>query len=324
MRRRTLFIALGASAIAIPLRLFAQQPKIARIGILRSGAPPDPLVEALKEGLRELGYVEGKNIGFEYRWAEGREERLPSLATDLVRIKVDVIVASGGAPAVRATMRATTAIPIVMLVGPDPVEAGLVASLARPGGNVTGLTYQIDELPGKWLELLKETVPKLSRVAALWDPGNGEGMLNISERAARSLGLQLQALKVGRPDDYASAFAEARKRRAQAVVVLGSPFNYANRERIVALAAKHRLPAMYDQRDFVVGSGGLMSYGPDFYALFRRGATYVDKILKGARPADLPVERPTRFELVINMKAAKALGLKIPQSVLLRADRVIE
>jgi len=322
--RRKWLIAFGASALAAPLAAFAQQQaKIPRIGILRSGSPPDPFVEAFVAALRELGYEDGRNIGFDFRWAEGREERLAGLATDLVRAKADVIVMSGPA-VVRATLRATTEIPIVMPAGPDPVAAGLVASLARPGGNVTGISSQPDELAGKWLELLKETVPKLSRVAALWDPGNGEGMLKASELAARSLGLQLQTLKVERPADYASAFAEARKRRTQGLMVLASPFHYANRNRIVELAAKHRLPTIYDQRDFVVGSGGLMSYGADFFALFRRAAIYVDKILKGARPADLPVELPTRFELVVNMNAARALGITIPQSVLLRADRVIE
>jgi len=321
-KRRRFLAALALGALAAPFAAFTQG-KVWRIGILRSGSPPDTLVEAFKEGLRELGYVEGRNLAIEYRWTEGLEERLLGLATDLVRVKVDIIVASGGAPAV-AAKQATTAIPIVMTAGPDPVEIGLVASLARPGGNVTGLSAQSNELPGKWLEFLKETVPKLSRVAALWDPAIGEGMLHASERAARSLSLRLQALRVERPGDYATAFAEARRHRAQALVVLGSGLNYANRARIVELAAKHHLPTMYHTRDYVVDSGGLISYGVDTYALGRRAATYVDKIFKGAKPADLPVEQPTKFELMVNLKTARALGITIPRSILLRADKVIE
>jgi putative ABC transport system substrate-binding protein len=322
--RRKIIFALSLSPLAASFRAYTQQPgKVWRIGILRSGAPSDASTEGLKEGLRELGYVEGQNLAVEYRWAEGRDERLPDLAADLVGLKVDVIVATGGPPAV-AAKQATAAIPIVMLVGGDPVEIGLVASLARPGANVTGLSAQSNALPGKWLALLKETVPKLSRVAVLRDPAIGKSMLDASQSAARSLGLRLQALKVERADDYAAAFAEARKHRAQAVVVLGSGLHFANRARIVELAAKHRLPAMYPTQVYVADLEGLMSYGPDSYALGRRAATYVDKILKGARPADLPVEQPTKFELVINMKAAKALGITIPPLVLLRADRVIE
>ena len=321
--RRNWLMVFGASALAAPLACFAQQGKVPRIGTLRSGSSSDASSEGLKEGLRELGHVEGRNLAIENRWAEGRDENLPGLAADLAGLKVEVIVATGGAAAL-AAKQATSAIPIVMLVGGDPVEIGLVASLARPGGNVTGLSAQSDALPGKWLELLKETVPKLARVAVLRDPAVGKSLWNASQSAAQSLGLSLQPLEVKRADDYAAAFAEARKHSAQALVVLGAGLHFANRARIVELAARHRLPVMYPTQAYVADLEGLMSYGPDSYALGRRAATYVDKVLKGARPADLPVEQPTKFELVINMKAAKTIGLKIPQSVLARADRVIE
>jgi putative tryptophan/tyrosine transport system substrate-binding protein len=318
-----LIVALALCSLAAALAANAQQAgKIPRIGILRPGSPPDPLVEAFRQGLHELGFAEGRNISIEYRWAEGREERLPGLAADLVGLKVDVILA--GAAAV-AAKHATNVIPIAMPVVGDPVKLGLVASVARPGGNVTGLTSQATgELPGKWLELLKDTLPWVSHVAVLWDPAGDPSQVRTSEVAARSLRLRLQVLKVGRPDGFETAFAEAEKKRAGALIVLGSPFFYVHRTRLVELTAKHRLPAIYAQREFVVGSGGLMSYGADFHDLFRRAATYVDKILKGAKPADLPVEQPTKFELVINLKAAKALGLTIPQSVLIRADEVIQ
>ena len=288
-----------------------------------ASSPSEPLLEAFRQGLRELGYVEGRNITIEYRWAEGRIERLPGLAADLVRLKVDVIVASSHAAL--AAKQATTSIPIVMPIITDPVRLGLVASLARPGGNATGFATQNDELPGKWMELVKETLPKVSRVAVLFHPTYDGGVqLKASEAAARSLGVRLQALRVERPDDFVTAFAEVQKNRAEALIVSSSALFYVHRTRIVEFAAKHRLPTIYHQSEFVVGSGGLMSYGPDFHDLSRRSATYVDKILKGAKPADLPVQQPTKFELVINRRTAKALGLTIPQSLLLRADQVIE
>ena len=259
----------------------------------------------------------------EYRSAEGRTERLPDLAADLVRLKVDVIVASSqGAVAAK---QATTTIPIVMPIITDPVRLGLVASLAKPGGNATGFATQNDELPGKWMELVKETLPNASRVAVLFHPTYDGGVqLKASEAAARSQGVRLQALKVERPDDFGSAFTAVQKNRAEALIISSSPLFYTQRARLVEFAAKHRIPTIYHQSEFVVGSGGLMSYGPDFHDLFRRSATYVDKILKGAKPADLPVQQPTKFELVINLKTAKALGLTIPQTLLLRADQVIE
>ena len=325
MHRRAFLGTVAVGFLIAPLDADAQPAgKSPRIGVLRPGSPPDPLVDAFRQGLRELGYAEERNITIEYRWAEGRDARLPDLAADLVRLQVDVIVAAGQAPAL-AAKHATATIPIVMPVSADPVGLGLVASLGRPGGNVTGLTGLGDELVGKRMQLLKETFPRVSRAALLWDawPGSAE-MVRASETAARALGIHLRTLRVGRPDDLASAFAEAQQDRADALFVLPSGFFYAQRARLVELAAKHRLPTMYDQKDFVVGSGGLMSYGANFHDLFRRAAGYVDKILKGAKPADLPVEQATKYELVINLKTAKALGLTIPPAVLARADEIIQ
>jgi len=321
--RRTFLVTFVGGILAAPLAAEAQTAeKVYRIGMLGSSSS-DPLVEAFKQGLRELGYVEGRNIMVEYRSAEGRPDLLPDLAADLVRLKVDVIVASSqGAVAAK---QATTTIAIVMPIITDPVRLGLVASLAKPGGNATGFATQNDELPGKWMELVKETLPNASRVAVLFHPTYDGGVqLKASEAAARSLSVRLQALKVERPDDFGTAFAAVQKNRAEALIISSSPLFYTHRARLVEFAAKHRIPTIYHQSEFVVGSGGLMSYGPDFHDLFRRSATYVDKILKGARPADLPVQQPTKFELVINLKTAKALGLTIPQTLLRRADLVIE
>jgi ABC-type uncharacterized transport system substrate-binding protein len=321
-RRRFLLTSL-ACALAAPRAAEAQLAgRVPRIGILRTGSPPDPFVEAFRQGLRELGYEEGRNISIEYRWAEGRDEQLSGLAADLVRLKVDVIVASGS-PA-RVARRVTNTIPIVMPVANDPVGEGIVASLARPGGNVTGLASLSEGLPGKWLELLKEVLPKMSRVAVLWHPVAEAGQLGVSEAAARLLGVRLRALRVQQMDEFGPAFADAVRNRAEGLIVLSSAFFFEHRTLLVELAAKHQLPTMYHQQEFVVGSGGLMSYGPNLRDLFRRSATFVDKILKGAKPADLPVEQPTKFDLVINLKTAKALGLTIPPSLLARADQVIE
>jgi putative ABC transport system substrate-binding protein len=286
-------------------------------------SPTDPFVEAFRQGLRDLGWVESRNIAVEYRWVEGRNDRLPGLAAELVRLKVDLIVASSqGAVAAR---QATSTIPIVMPIITDPVRLGLVASLARPGGNATGFATQNEELPGKWMELVKETLPRVSRVAVLVHPTYDGGVqLDASQAAARRLGVRLQTLTVESADDLVAAVAEAQKHRAEALIVSSSPIFYALRARLVELAAKHQLPTIYHQSVFVVDGGGLMSYGPDFRDLFRRSAVYVDKILKGAKPGDLPVEQPTKFELVVNRRAAKALGLTLPQPLLLRADRVID
>jgi putative ABC transport system substrate-binding protein len=311
MRRRA-FLCGSVAVLAAPLGTEAQQAgKVARIGVLRHGSPPDPFMDAFRQGLQELGYAEGRNITIEYRWAKGRDELLPGLAAELVRLKMDVIVASGAV--VMAVKQATTSVPVVMPVISDPVRLGLVASYARPGGNFTGLALQYDELPGKWIQLLKEAFPQLSRVAVLADSQGSPSQVRTSEVAARSLGAELQVLDVVGLDDFGPAFAAAQRNPAQALVVLGAPLFFTHRTRLVELAAKHRLPTMYHQREFVVGSGGLMSYGPDFQDLFRRAATYVDKILKGAKPGDLPIEQPTKFELVINLKTAKALGLRSPR-----------
>lgn len=329
----------GKLAIAVALLLLASafaveaQPaaKVARIGFLATGSLESPetqvTLDAFRQGLRERGYMEGQNILIEYRAADGKIERFPGLANELVRLKVDLILAPN-TPAARAVQQATTTIPIVVAVMGDPVGDGLVASLARPGGNITGLTFLGPELVPKRLELLKQALPKVSRVAALWHPGAyGErttrDMAKATEAAARTLGVQLQLVGVGGPDEFHRAFSTMISERADALIVFPSPMLFLERRRIVDLAAKHRLPSMSMAREFVE-LGGLMAYGASITDSFRRGATYVDKILKGAKPADLPVEQPTKFELLINLKTAKALGLTIPPSVLRRADQVIE
>jgi putative tryptophan/tyrosine transport system substrate-binding protein len=283
-----------------------------------------PSAKAFQQGLRDLGYIEGQNIAIEYRSTEGMAERLPNLAAELVRLKVDIIVV-GGSPATQAAKNATKTIPIVMANVTDPVGIGLVASLAHPGGNVTGLSNVGSDLAGKQLELLKETSSKVSRVAVLSDsaiPGNAV-RLGEMKVAAETLRITLQPVDVHHPDDFERAFSAIKNEHANALSALRNPVNSNYRARIVDFAAKSRLPAMYPDREDVE-AGGLMSYGPNFAYLFRHAATYVDKILKGAKPADLPVEQPTKFELVINLKAAKQIGLTIPQSVLYQADRVIK
>jgi putative ABC transport system substrate-binding protein len=296
--------------------------------LLPGAAPPpghaSPLLDAFVGGLRDLGYVEGRNIVIEYRWSEGRDERFPELAADLIRLKVAVIV-TAGVPAVRAAKTATDTIPIVMAFVGDPVGIGLVASLARPGANVTGLSLLDPDLDGKRIELLKEAVPGLTRLAILWsanDPGMTLAFSRV-EIAAQTLGLTLQNLAVREPGEFAGAFQAASTGRAEGLIVTAQPFMVRHRAQILDLAARQRLPAMYTLGSFV-DAGGLMAYGPTLPDLYRRAATYVHKILRGDKPADLPVEQPTKFELVINMRTAKALGLTIPQSILLRADRVIE
>ncbi len=302
-----------------------QAKKVPRIGFLTalSSSSISARAEAFRQGLRELEYVEGKNIIIEYRSAEGKLDRVSELAAELVRLKVDVIV-SGGPAATRSAKEATVTIPIVMALDNDPVGSGVVASLARPGGNITGLSTLAPEISGKRLELLKEIVPRLSRVAVFGDstaPGNAQA-LKETKLSATALGVQLQYLDVRGPKDLETAFQAASKGRADAVLALGSPFFVLQRTQIAGLALKSRLPAIYDRREFV-DDGGLMSYGTNFADLSRRAATYVDKILKGAKPADLPVEQPIKFELIINLKAAKQIGLTIPPNVLARADRVI-
>jgi putative tryptophan/tyrosine transport system substrate-binding protein len=327
-KRKLGSLALCAMLLALCLSAQAQQPtKVPRIGFLYAGSPSDQLlrVEAFRQGLRELGYMEGKNIVVEYRHAEGKYDRLPVLVAELVRLKVDVIV-TGGGPATRSAKEATKMIPIVMAQDDDPVASGFVASLARPGGNITGLATLAPEISGKQLEILKEVVPRLSRVAVFGSstrPGNVHALKEV-ELAARALGLKLQYLDILSPKDIETAFRAAVKGGADAVLMMGAgPVLNPHQKKIAELVVKNRLPVIYRNRD-PVEAGGLMSYGAIITDLDRRAATYVDKILKGAKPADLPVEQPMKFELVINLKAAKRIGLTIPPNVLARADRVIK
>src|SRR5712691_3389668 len=329
MERRAFMAMLTGGIVAAPLAVEAQPAaKVARIGFLALNLAPNPhLREAFRQGLRDLGYVEGRNVEIEYRDAEGKDERLPALAAELLALKVDVILA-GGTPQALAAKQATRTLPIVFTAAPDPVTDGLVTNLSRPGGNVTGLSNIAPELVGKRLELLKQAVPGVTRVAVLWQPGGtgertGKDMLKEAEVAARALGVRLQFLEARGPADFDRAFSDMTRARAGALTSLGGSMFFNERRRLVDLAAKNRLPAVYPQREFV-DAGGLMAYGPNFADLFRRAATYVDKILKGAKPGDLPVEQPTKFELVINLKTAKALGLTIPQSLLQRADEVVQ
>jgi ABC-type uncharacterized transport system substrate-binding protein len=326
MNRRSALI-LGLALFTAPLAAEAQQAaKVLRIGFLgnSTAALEANLVGPFREGLRELGYVEGRNILIEYRWAEGKNERLPALIAELIALKVDVIV-TAGTPAALAVKKATTSIPLVMAAVGDPVGVGLVASLAQPGGNVTGLSAIAPDLEGKRLELLREVVPKLSHIAVLWNPDNPlyAGSLKETRAAAQVLGIEVQLLGVRTGEDFPAAFAAILKEPPSALLVLADRIFLHNRARIVDFEAKHRLPGMYPYRE-LVEAGGLMSFGPSYAGMHRRAATYVDKILKGAKPADLPVEQPTEFDLVINLKTAKALGLTIPPSLLLRADQVIE
>ena len=316
-----------AVAAASPLVDAQQPPKIAKIGVLVPSTPAATvhLIEAFRQGLRERGHVEGQNFVLELRYGEARAERISELARDLVSLKVDVIVTATDT-AIAAVKQQTQTIPIVMVSSTDPVGTGFVASLARPGGNVTGHSTISPELSGKRLELLKETVPGLSRVAIIWNPDIRGAVLdyNQTEGAARSLRLQLQSVEVSRAEDLDRAFSAVTNQRAQALVLpAGNPVGFVNRGQIASFAQRNRLPSMYPIKEFV-DAGGLISYGASNVDQWRRAATYVDKILKGAKPADLPVEQPTKFELVINLKTAKALGLTIPQSVLMRADQVIQ
>jgi putative ABC transport system substrate-binding protein len=326
--RRKFLGTLAGGLLAAPLAAEAQQAaKVARIGWLANTAALPHLREAFLQGLRDLGYVEGRNVVIEYRNAEGKSDRLPALAAELVALKVDVIVAPPTVAAL-AAKHATKTIPIVFAGAADPVTDGLVTSLARPGGNVTGLSSLTPELVGKRLEQLTQAVPGVTRVAALWQPGGaGErtdrDTLKGADVAARALGVRLQVVDARGPEDFDRAFSDMTRARAGALTVLGSAMFNSERRRLVNLAAKHRLPAVYQWREFV-DTGGLMSYGANLADLNRRAAVYVDKILKGAKPGDLPVEQPTKFELAINLKTAKALGLTIPQSVLGRADEVIQ
>jgi putative ABC transport system substrate-binding protein len=325
MKKIYFYVALAVALFTVCFSAQAQKPaKIHRIGYLAARSSPEPRDEGFRQGLRDLGYIEGKNIAIEYRYARGKIEELAGFVAEMVRLKVDVIVATG-TPAAQRAKQATSVIPIVIAIGDDPVEMGLIASLAHPGGNVTGVTTLATELRGKMLELLKEVVPRLTRIAVLWSPVDPRFVLNFkeSEAAARSLGLQLQSLEVRGPDELESAFRAATKERAEALIMLRAPVINAHLKRIADMAIKSRIPAIHDDSVFVE-AGGLISYGTDFPHLYRRAAHYEDRILKGTKPADLPVEQPTRFELTVNLKTAKQIGLTIPQRVLTRADRVIK
>jgi putative ABC transport system substrate-binding protein len=324
-----LALAAALAVLLAPLAASAQQAaKVPRIGYLATNLAAGPhQAEAFRQGLRDLGYVEGRNVVIEYRSAEGKLERLPALAAELVALKVDVIVAAVGTVAALAAKRATSTLPIVFIGAGEPVTSGLVTSLARPGGNVTGLSLLFPELVGKCLELLTQAVPGVSRVAVLWQPGavgerTEKDNLKAADVAGRALGVRIQFVEARGPADIDRAFSDMTRARAGALTVLSTPMFGSERRRLMDLAAKNRLPAVYQFREYV-DAGALMSYGPNLADLVRRAATYVDKILKGTKPADLPVEQPTKFELVINLKTAKALGLTIPPSVLQRADEVI-
>ena len=326
MKRRVFVSAVGMGLLAAPLRLAAQQPKrVPRVGYLFSFTPAEAkhLWEACRQGLRELGYVEGQNIALEPRWADGGHERLPELAAELVRLNVDVIV-SAATPASRAAKAVTSSIPIVIVAVADPVKVGLIASLARPGANVTGLSLFTSELSGKRLELLGQVAHAMPRVAILMNPDNQSNAVFLEETrvAAQKLAVQLQLLEARNPREIERVF-DAAGERAAALIVFDDPVLWSHRKQIVALAAKRRLPALYGYSEFV-DDGGLLSYGPDRVDQYRRTGVYVDKILKGAKPADLPVEQPTKFDLVINMKTVKALGLTIPPALRLQADRLVE
>ena len=327
MRLRTagVIVTLILGILVAPLSVDAQRaPSLYRIGYLSPDSGPSLHSEAFRQGLRDLGWVEGRDIVIEYRWAGERRERLADLATELVRLKVDVIVAAT-TPGALAAKNTTKTIPIVIPVANDPVGTGLVKSLARPAGNVTGSSLLAHEITTKRVELLKEVAPGITRVAALVNPTHPGSVAELREAevAARVLGLQLQVLKVRNPLELDSAFSAVIRERAEGLIVLFDRLFVTEGKRIADLAAKHRVPAIHFTKEFA-NAGGLMAYGANIPDLYRRAATYVDKILKGAKPADLPVEQPTRFELVINLKTAKALGVTIPQSILIRADHVIQ
>jgi len=326
MDRRTFIASMVGAVLSEPVAAEAQQAgRVSRVGFLWDSPTVFPdAIEAFRQKLRDLGYVEGRTIAIEYRWAEGKPGRMRELAEELVRLKVDVIIAPSSVYT-GAAKRATSEIPIIFMSHADPIGSGHVANLARPGGNITGLSLMMTETNAKGLELLKEAVPGLARVAVVWDPAtpsHGPGLKAV-EVAGPALGLRIQPVAVRSATEFDSAFSAISRERADAVLVLSTPIFIAGAKRLAELALTHKLPSMFGPRHHVE-AGGLMSYSPDRAELWRRGAIYVDKILKGAKPADLPVQQPTKFELVINLKTAKALGLTLPQSLLLRADQVIQ
>jgi putative ABC transport system substrate-binding protein len=324
-----LAVVLAFAIVAAPLAVTAQQPQaVYRIGVLSpfsASFGPGPSFESFRQTLQELGYVDGRNAAFEYRWADGRSDRFFELAAELVRLRVDVIFSAWGTPAALATKKATSTIPIVFAGVGDAVGVGLVASLARPGGNATGSRFIAEETIGKQLELLKQVVPRIARAGVVVNPSNPVygPVLRASEAPARALGLQLSVVGVHRAEDFESAFQAAMRGHVQGLVALRDSVLISNQSRLVTLAANNRVPVVYGMREFV-DRGGLISYGPSLVEMYRRAAYLVDKIRRGTKPPDLPIEQSTKFELVINLKTAKALGLTIPPSVLARADRVIE
>jgi ABC-type uncharacterized transport system substrate-binding protein len=326
MKRRQFITLLGGAAATCPLAARAQQKAMPVIGCLITGSPDpnSPLLAAFRQGLSEAGYVEGQNVAIEYRWAEGHYDRLPALAADLVGRKVDLIMANSP-PSALAAKGATSTIPIVFRSGADPVADGLVASLARPGGNLTGVSFVADELTAKRLQLLSELVPRAGVIALLVNPNNAtaERVIRDVHEAARTKGLQLHVLKAGTESEIDAAFASLVQLHASALVVGADPFLSSQRERLVVLASRHAVPAIYAWREFA-DAGGLISYGPSLTSAFRLVGAYAGKVLKGAKPADLPVQQPTKFELVINIKTAKSLGLTVPPPLLAQADDVIE
>jgi putative ABC transport system substrate-binding protein len=327
MRKRFFGFTLGlvgAMLFALTYSVSAQQPKkVPRIGVLLSGSRTPVWGEAFRQALRELGYIDGENIVIEYRNADGRNDRQRELAKELVAIKVDVLISGGGNDVTGALMQATKSIPIVMTAGSNAVARGLISSLARPGGNVTGITSNWDDLSGKRLELLKEAIPKTSRIAVLWNSSGGrQTQWKASQTAAKEMNLQLHSMQIRTADDLENAFKNAVKARSEAVAVTQSSEVGTNVQRIIQLATKHRLPAIYAIPEYAE-AGGLMAYGGSRSDLARRAAIYVDKILKGAKAAELPVEQPMKFEFIINLKTAKQIGLTIPPNVLARADRVL-
>jgi len=328
MRRREFARLLASAAVASPFAARAQQKRVPVIGYLSTGVPDQAAATtaAFQQGLSDAGYIEGQNVATEYRWAEGHYDRLPALAAELVGRKVDVIAATGGGDvASRAAKNATSTIPIVFIGGGDPVAAGPVASLARPGGNLTGISFIAVELAPKRLELVSELVPQAKVVALLVNPNgpNADALAKDVQQAAQAKGLQLHILKAGAEGEFETVFASLARLHVGALVVAADPFFGSQREQLTALAARHAIPAIYAFRLYVA-VGGLMSYGPSLTGTYRQAGAYVGRILAGAKPADLPVQQPTKFELVINLKTAKALGLTIPQSMLMRADEIIE
>ena len=322
MRRREFITVFGAAA-AWPLAALAQQaPRMRRMGVLLYSQEEKPAISPMLRGLEALGYTDGKNITIDYRDATGKAERLPLAADELVRLNPDVIFARGGEVAPVAK-EATSTIPIVVVVSNDPVATGLVASLRRPGGNVTGVTYVHDVLAGKSVELLKDTVPSVSRAAILWNPDHADPEFRESQRAAKELGVRLQSLEVSKPGDYEDAFQAAEREQAEALIVIGGRFQFLNRHRIGDFVEKNRL-IMVGSSVFLMEVGALLTYGPNEPELFRQSATYVDKILKGAKPGDLPMQQPVTFELNISLKVARSLGITVPPTVIARADQVIE